>query len=118
MEYEVFSTEVGEYLADPSSGIATRNNTEETLDFYRHGTGAINGLVAAYLAVLLLGVMGNLLVIAVMSKSPRMRTVTLYFIMNLAITDLLVLVMCFPPTLISNAYVRKKYFPITHYTLR
>ena len=106
METEVFSIELKEYSAD-SIGTGNHDLTVETLHPYRHGTGAIIALVVAYLAVLLLGVGGNLLVIAVMSKSPRMRTVTNYFITNLAVADLLVLVVCLPPTLISNVYVRK-----------
>ena len=103
---EVFLTKVGDFSADPH-GVTTGNNTVETLHVYRHGKGAIIALVTAYLAVSLLGVTGNVLVIAVMSKAPRMRTVTNYFITNLAVADLLVLVVCLPPTLISNVYVRK-----------
>ena len=108
MDIEVFSTELEEYSVDLNETPA-ENDTPgaETLHGYRHGTGAIVARATAYLAVLLVGVAGNMLVIDVMSKSPRMRTVTNYFIINLAIADLLVLVVCLPPTLISNVYVRK-----------
>ena len=108
MEIELFSTELEEYSAHQNRTPAGNDTVAaQILHIYRHDTGAIIVLVMAYLAVLLVGVAGNVLVIAVMSKSPRMRTVTNYFITNLAIADLLVLVVCLPPTLISNVYVRK-----------
>ena len=108
MELEVFSMDLEEYSADLIwTPVGNDTVSAESLHVYRHGTGPIIALVTAYLAVLLVGVAGNVLVIAVMSKSPRMRTVTNYFITNLAIADLLVLVVCLPPTLITKVYVRK-----------
>ena len=108
MEIEVFSTLREDFMAD-FNGTDGGNHTftATTLNIYRHGTGAVIALLVANIAVLLLGVGGNLLVIAVMYKTRRMRTVTNYFITNLAIADLLVLVFCLPPLLISNIYIRK-----------
>jgi hypothetical protein len=75
--------------------------------FYRHGTGMTVVYCIAYLSVFALGLVGNCFVVAVVSRSPRMRTVTNFFIVNLAIADILVIVFCLPATLMSNIFVRK-----------
>ncbi|XP_039301466.1 neuropeptide SIFamide receptor [Nilaparvata lugens] len=56
----------------------------------------------AYLLVFCVGVVGNFAVVAVVCRSPRMRTPTNLFIANLACADLLVNIICLPFTLISN----------------
>ena len=73
----------------------------------RHSIWAVFVLVAAYVAVLSVGIVGNCCVVAIILKDPKMRTVTNCFILNLAIADLLVLLVCVPPTLVANIYVRK-----------
>ncbi|KAE8737441.1 SIFamide Receptor 1, partial [Frankliniella occidentalis] len=59
----------------------------------------------AYLLVFAIGLVGNCFVIAVVFRSPRMRTVTNYFIVNLAVADILVIVFCLPATLMSSIFV-------------
>ena len=61
----------------------------------------------AYTLVFILGIIGNSFVVAVVLRSPRMRTVTNYFIVNLALADILVLIFCLPATLLSNLFIRK-----------
>ena len=61
----------------------------------------------AYTLVFVLGIIGNSFVVAVVLRSPRMRTVTNYFIVNLALADILVLLFCLPATLLSNLFIRK-----------
>lgn len=61
----------------------------------------------AYTLVFILGIIGNSFVVAVVVRSPRMRTVTNYFIVNLALADILVLLFCLPATLLSNLFTRK-----------
>lgn len=61
----------------------------------------------AYFIVFIVGLIGNSFVIAVVFRAPRMRTVTNYFIVNLALADILVIVFCLPATLMSNIFVRK-----------
>lgn len=61
----------------------------------------------AYTLVFVLGIIGNSFVVAVVCRSPRMRTVTNYFIVNLALADILVLLFCLPATLLSNLFIRK-----------
>ncbi|XP_074597722.1 neuropeptide SIFamide receptor-like [Brevipalpus obovatus] len=59
----------------------------------------------AYTLVFILGIVGNSFVVAVVFRSPRMRTVTNYFIVNLALADILVLLFCLPFTLIGNLFI-------------
>lgn len=74
---------------------------------YRHSPGVTIAFIIGYLAVFLIGLIGNSLVIAVVIRSPRMRNVTNYFIVNLAVADMLVITLCLPATLMANIYVRK-----------
>ena len=64
----------------------------------------------AYTLIFILGIIGNCFVVAVVVRSPRMRTVTNYFIVNLALADILVLIFCLPATLLGNLLIRKSYF--------
>ncbi|XP_046405980.1 neuropeptide SIFamide receptor-like [Ischnura elegans] len=73
--------------------------------FYRHSLAMTVVYCVAYLIVFAVGLVGNCFVIAVVYRSPRMRTVTNYFIVNLAAADILVIVFCLPATLMSNIFV-------------
>lgn len=75
--------------------------------WYRHSPAMTAVYCFAYTMVFLVGLVGNLLVVSVVWRSPRMRNVTNYFIVNLAVADILVLVFCLPATLLSNIYVRE-----------
>lgn len=75
--------------------------------FYRHSMAMTAVYCVAYLLVFAVGLVGNFFVIAVVFRSPRMRTVTNFFIVNLAVADILVIVFCLPATLMSNIFVRK-----------
>jgi len=48
------------------------------------------------------GVVGNSLIVWLVLCNPRMRNVTNYFIVNLAVADILVCVFCLPITLLTN----------------
>lgn len=75
--------------------------------WYRHSPAMTAFYCFGYTLVFLVGLVGNLLVVSVVCRSPRMRNVTNYFIVNLAVADILVLVFCLPATLLSNIYVRE-----------
>jgi len=53
------------------------------------------------------GVVGNSLIVWIVLCNPRMRNVTNYFIVNLAVADILVCVFCLPITLLSNLFSGK-----------
>lgn len=55
-----------------------------------------------YSIILLLSVVGNLLVISTLVQNRRMRTITNLFLLNLAISDILLGVLCMPVTLVGT----------------
>lgn len=57
-------------------------------------------LIAAHLVVFIVGLVGNALVCVSVFRNTSMRTVTNYFIVNLAVADFLVILVCLPPTVI------------------
>lgn len=75
--------------------------------YYRHSITMTAVYCVAYFIVFIVGLIGNSFVVAVVFRMPRMRTVTNYFIVNLALADILVIVFCLPATLMSNIFVRK-----------
>ncbi|XP_062715955.1 neuropeptide SIFamide receptor isoform X2 [Aedes albopictus] len=86
----------------------TANDTgpyEEYELFYRHSSTMTAVYCVAYFVVFIVGLIGNSFVIAVVFRAPRMRTVTNFFIVNLAVADVLVIVFCLPATLMSNIFV-------------
>ncbi|XP_062239690.1 cholecystokinin receptor type A [Platichthys flesus] len=55
-----------------------------------------------YSLIFLLSVVGNSLIVAVLVRNRRMRTVTNLFLLSLSISDLMVSLVCIPFTLIPN----------------
>uniref|UniRef100_A0A8D0DV47 Neuropeptide Y receptor type 2 n=1 Tax=Salvator merianae TaxID=96440 RepID=A0A8D0DV47_SALMN len=56
-------------------------------------------LIAVYTLIIVLGFLGNSLVVYVIVRYKTMRTVTNFFIANLAVADLMVITLCLPFTL-------------------
>ncbi|CAL1541997.1 unnamed protein product, partial [Lymnaea stagnalis] len=62
-------------------------------------------IVIVYIPVFLVAFVGNLTILTVILKDPRMRKSTAnYFLVNLAIADLLVAVICIPMTAVDYVY--------------
>lgn len=76
--------------------------------YLRHSMNWTVALIIAYTLILIIGIIGNCMVILVVVFRPQMRTVTNMFIMNLAVADLFVIVFCVPGTLVSNIFTRKQ----------
>ncbi|KAK6493889.1 cholecystokinin receptor type A-like [Huso huso] len=55
-----------------------------------------------YSLIFLLSILGNTLIIAVLVRNKRMRTVTNIFLLSLAVSDLMLCLFCMPFTLIPN----------------
>lgn len=54
-----------------------------------------------YISIFVIAVFGNAIVCVIVHTLPRMRTVTNYFIANLAVGDILMALFCIPPSFIS-----------------
>lgn len=109
---DIHKTAVFELKANGATLVmnASLNATESAFVpelFYRHSMTMTAVYCIAYLLVFAVGLVGNFFVIAVVFRSPRMRTVTNFFIVNLAVADILVIVFSLPATLMSNIFVRK-----------
>ena len=66
----------------------------------------------AYITIMIVAIVGNAMVVAVVYRNQSMHSVTNYFIVNLAIADIMVAVICLPMTLLFNMYKGKKYVNI------
>ncbi|XP_014747001.1 PREDICTED: cholecystokinin receptor type A isoform X2 [Sturnus vulgaris] len=58
--------------------------------------------ILLYCLIFLLSILGNILVIMVLIRNKRMRTVTNTFLLSLAVSDLMLCLFCMPFTLIPN----------------
>lgn len=58
--------------------------------------------IILYITILLLAIVGNALVILTLIQNRRMRTITNVFLLNLAVSDILLGVLCMPITLIGT----------------
>ncbi|TRY89542.1 hypothetical protein DNTS_014676 [Danionella cerebrum] len=74
-------------------------------------------LILAYSTIIVFGVTGNSLVIYVVYKFRNLHTVTNYFIVNLAVADLLVNTLCLPFTLMYTLYGEWKFGLVMCYLL-
>ena len=72
------------------------------VDFYLHKPSIAAVFAVSYLLIFLLCMVGNGIVCFIVLRSRNMRTVTNVFILNLAISDMLVGIFCMPTTVIDN----------------
>jgi len=76
-------------------------------------------IVVLYAAVFFGGLAGNALVCIVVWKKTQMRTVTNLFIVNLSTADLLVVLVCLPPTVVGDItetwFVGRAFCKLIHY---
>lgn len=72
------------------------------VDFYLHKPSIAAVFTVSYLLIFLVCMVGNGVVCFIVLRSKNMRTVTNLFILNLAISDLLVGIFCMPTTLVDN----------------
>lgn len=94
------------------------------VDFYLHKPSVAAVFTASYLLIFLVCMVGNGVVCFIVLRSKNMRTVTNLFILNLAISDLLVGIFCMPTTLVDNiitgqneqraTHVLQDHFSLTH----
>nr|XP_039265703.1 cholecystokinin receptor type A-like isoform X1 [Styela clava] len=78
---------------------------EETRSIGGKITGTKLAFIICYSIVLFLATVGNLFVIATLVMNKRMGTVTNFFLLSLAVSDLLMALVCIPVTLIGQVRV-------------
>ncbi len=83
-------------MEDDTSWLNEHFLTEIKKTFLMHNEVPTAVLIALYSITLLLGLIGNVLVIFVFAKNRKMRTVTNSFLVNLAVCDLMVVCICMP----------------------
>ncbi|KAL6096602.1 npffr2 [Pungitius sinensis] len=95
-----------EGLSPPNSSRAPENPPTHRnvtyVAFYLHETSVAVVFTVSYLLIFLVCMVGNGVVCFLVLRSKNMRTVTNLFILNLAISDLLVGIFCMPTTLVDN----------------
>lgn len=75
--------------------------------YYQHSLYVAASYILAYSFIFLLCMVGNVLVCLIVMENRCMRTVTNLFILNLAVSDLLVGIFCIPTTLVDNLITGK-----------
>lgn len=85
-----------------SLNMATNITNVTFFPYYQHSLTVAASYILAYFFIFVLCMVGNILVCLIVLENRRMRTVTNLFILNLAISDLLVGIFCIPTTLVDN----------------
>ncbi|XP_048006735.1 orexin/Hypocretin receptor type 1-like [Leguminivora glycinivorella] len=78
----------------------TREEYEEMLQDYIFPRPFEWVLITTHAIVFVIGLIGNALVCIAVYRNHSMRTVTNYFIVNLAVADFMVILICLPPTVL------------------
>nr|KAG5709625.1 hypothetical protein BaRGS_001675 [Batillaria attramentaria] len=60
--------------------------------------------IGLFVIVFVVGLGGNCLVCFAVWRNPRMRSATNIFLVNLAVADLLVVLICLPPTAVEDTF--------------
>ena len=88
-------------------GMSEPRLREKPWPLLRQSPPMLSILTLAYVVVFVLSIVNNSLVVSVVHRNPQMRTVTNYFIANLAVADILVSILVLPITLLSNLFEGK-----------
>ncbi|XP_077999632.1 neuropeptide FF receptor 2-like [Glandiceps talaboti] len=78
------------------------SNVTTPVSLFKNGALITTVYIVSYLLIFLLCLIGNTLVCLIVMRNPRMHTVTNFFIVNLAVADVLVSIFCMPITLVTN----------------
>lgn len=82
---------------EPQLGMAELNpDDSDTVPVYMQRTTTV--LVFLHLSVFVTGLVGNSLVCLSVYRNKSLQTITNYYIVNLAVADFLVILICLPPT--------------------
>ncbi|XP_029459120.1 neuropeptide FF receptor 1-like [Rhinatrema bivittatum] len=99
---EVFGEDLDEGVSKTVQTLVDHKRNLTYSPYYQHSSPVAASYIISYLFIFALCMVGNSLVCFIVLKNNRMRTVTNLFILNLAISDLLVGIFCVPTTLVDN----------------
>ncbi|KAH8345218.1 hypothetical protein KR059_010551 [Drosophila kikkawai] len=97
-----FGTSTVYGFGDTALGVSPTIASSSSSSSSSSGAGMPVWLIPSYSVILLFAVLGNLLVISTLVQNRRMRTITNVFLLNLAISDMLLGVLCMPVTLVGT----------------
>ncbi|XP_058239833.1 neuropeptide FF receptor 2 isoform X2 [Hemibagrus wyckioides] len=92
----------GKLLVDSSTSGPFPGANITYVDIYLHDRFVSTIFIVSYLLIFVMCMVGNGVVCFIVLRRKHMRTVTNLFILNLAISDLLVGIFCMPTTLVDN----------------
>lgn len=98
--YEETAVENVTCVGDPEYCNMSRKEYTDMLNNYIYPKPYEWVLIATHSVVFVVGLVGNALVCIAVYKNHTMRTVTNYFIVNLAVADFMVILLCLPPTVV------------------
>ena len=107
LPYETDITTYGMNNTNNDSDIEHYYEDFVTDDPFRHPLYMRVIYSVAYITIMIVAIVGNSMVVAVVYRNQSMHTVTNYFIVNLAIADIMVALICLPMTLLVNMYKGK-----------
>lgn len=88
-------------IYNSTESVPPRNNITY-IGFYLHQPSTAAIFIVSYLLIFVVCMVGNGVVCFIVLRSKNMWTVTNLFILNLAVSDLLVGIFCMPTTLLDN----------------
>ncbi|XP_059055634.1 orexin/Hypocretin receptor type 1-like [Achroia grisella] len=99
-EYDGFNYTEEPCVGDPDFCNMTKEEYIDMLNEYIFPHPYEWVLIATHAIVFVIGLIGNALVCIAVYRNHSMRTVTNYFIVNLAVADFMVILICLPPTVL------------------
>ena len=114
-EYVNVSSQILKESGEGSEDRLADANEEKPWSLLRQSTAMVIILTLAYLIVFTLSIINNSLVVAAIYRNIRLRTVTNYFIANLAVADIMVSILVLPITLLSNLFEGECFYNFLSY---
>lgn len=99
-DYDQYNMTEEPCVGDPEFCNMTREDYIKMLNDYIYPQPYEWVLIATHAIVFVIGLIGNALVCIAVYRNHSMRTVTNYFIVNLAVADFMVILICLPPTVL------------------
>jgi len=96
-------------LQQTTANVSGRAGVQDEVAVVEMSVYAKSLVIVLYAVVIVVAIGGNATVCTVVATHRRMRTVTNYFIVSLACSDVLMATLCIPMTFVANVLVR--YWP-------